>query len=125
MAVRADTPKRNPTARPGVRQMNQDINRLLMELERLMRAVNREVINPQIKELSIDEMRPALCLVANARASYLKAFFELGAGAEGNEPTETQLDELTQLRHQYNELAEAAKALETAIQRGYIDVKAS
>lgn len=105
--------------------MSQDINRLLMELERLMRTVNREVINPQIKQLSIEEMRPVLCLVANARARYLKAFFKLGADAGDREPTETQLAALTQLRLQYTELAEASKALETAIQRGYIDVKSS
>jgi hypothetical protein len=105
--------------------MNQDINRLLMELERLMRAVNREVINPQIKELSIDDMRPALCMVANSRARYLKAFFELGAGTDGQEPTDTQLADLSRLRREYAELSEAAKALETAIQRGYIDVKSS
>ena len=103
--------------------MNQDVNRLLMELERTMRAVNREVINPQIKELSIEDMRPALCMVANARARYLKAFFELGAGTDGHQPTDTQLEELTRLRNEYSELAEASKALETAIQRGYIDVK--
>ena len=105
--------------------MNQDINRLLMELERLMRAVNREVINPQIKELSIEDMRPALCMVANARARYLKAFFELGASTDGDEPTDTQLADLTRLRVEYSELSKAAKALETARQRGYIDVKQS
>ena len=27
--------------------MNQDINRLLMEMERSMRAINRELINPK------------------------------------------------------------------------------
>ncbi|MCW5584546.1 MAG: hypothetical protein KIS75_00305, partial [Chromatiales bacterium] len=59
--------------------MNPDINRLLMELERTMRAVNHEVINPQIQALTIDGLRPVLCLVANARARYLKALFDLGA----------------------------------------------
>jgi hypothetical protein len=70
-------------------------------------------------------MRPALCMVANARARYLKAFFELGAGTDGHEPTDTQLADLARLRREYAELSEAAKALETAIQRGYIDVKSS
>ena len=34
--------------------MSDDSKRLLMELERTMRAVNREVINPAIKEISED-----------------------------------------------------------------------
>lgn len=48
--------------------MTQDINRLLMEMERRMRSINRELINPKIKELTVDDMHPVLCLVAHARA---------------------------------------------------------
>jgi len=105
--------------------MNQDINRLLMELERSMRLINREAINPAIQELTIDGLRPVLCLVANARARYLRALFDLGASAEDGRPTEAQLDELATLRREYSELTEAARALETAIQRGYLDVQPS
>lgn len=105
--------------------MNQDINRLLMELERSMRAINRDVINPAIPNLNIDDLAPVQRLVASARARYLQAFFELGAGAEGSEPTASQFDELRRLRGEFTELAEAAKALETAIQRGYLDVAAT
>lgn len=103
--------------------MNQETNRLLMELERSMRAINREVINPEIQELTIDGLRPVLCLVANARARYLKALFELGAETEDHRPTAGQFEDLARLRHEYDELVVAAKALETAIQRGYLDVK--
>jgi hypothetical protein len=102
--------------------MNQDINRLLMELERNMRSINRELINPKIKELTVDDMRPVLCLVAHARARYLKALFDLGAGVQDGMPTDAQFDELRKLRIEYDELLNGAKALETAIQRGYIDV---
>jgi hypothetical protein len=102
--------------------MNQDINRLLMELERSMRSINRELINPRIKELTVDEMRPVLCLVAHARSRYLKALFDLGAGLEDGHPTDAQFAELRKLRIEYEELMTGAKALETAIQRGYIDV---
>ena len=106
--------------------MNQDTNRLLMELEHAMRAINLEVINPQISELTIDDLRPVLRMVANARVRYLKALFELGAsehGADGR-PSETQLTQLRQLRVEYDELVSGAQALETAIQRGYLDVVA-
>ena len=104
--------------------MNQDINRLLMELERSMRAINHEVINPQITELTIAGLRPVLCMVANARARYLKALFDLGASESGNDerPTEAQFAELRTLREEYDELVSGAQALETAIQRGYLDV---
>jgi hypothetical protein len=102
--------------------MNQHSNRLLMELERSMRSINRELINPKIKELTVDEMRPVLCLVAHARSRYLKALFDLGEGLEGSQPTDGQFAELRKLRIQYEELMTGAKALETAIQRGYIDV---
>jgi hypothetical protein len=104
--------------------MNQDINRLLMELERSIRTINHEVINPQITELTIDGLRPVLCLVANARARYLKALFDLGASEDESKerPTEAQFEDLRQLRLEYDELVSGAKALETAIQRGYLDV---
>ena len=77
--------------------MSQDINRLLMELERDMRSVNREVINPRISELTMGDLRPVLHLVADARARYLKALIDLcrqdgsllerrGFAAPGHEP---------------------------------------
>jgi hypothetical protein len=103
--------------------MSQETNRLLMELERSMRAVNREAINPQIQELTIDDLRPLLSLVAGARARYIKALFDLSAAATDGRPNEQQLTELARLRHEYEELTSGAKALEAAIQRGYLDVQ--
>ena len=106
--------------------MSQDINRMLMEFERSMRSINREVINPEIKELTIDGLRPVIRLIAQARARYLKALFELGDTRQGQQvPDEQQLEELSRLRHAYEEMAQAAQALETAIQRGYLDVRPS
>ncbi len=101
--------------------MNQEINRLLMELEHSMRTINREVINPEFQSLTLEDLRPVLCLVAGARARYLKELFDLGATAPDGRPTASQLETLAQLRREYDELASAAKALETAIQRGYLD----
>ena len=105
--------------------MTQDINRLLMEMERSMRSINRELINPKIKELTVDDMRPVLCLVAHARARYLKALFDIGAEVQDDMPSDSQFAELKKLRIEYDELVNGAKALETAIQRGYIDVESS
>jgi hypothetical protein len=105
--------------------MNQEINRLLMELERTMRDVNRAVLNPEIPELTVDELRPVLHQVAESRARYLRALLELGKhSADGAVPA-GRLEELTRLRREYEELVSGAKALETAIQRGYLDVQSS
>jgi len=105
--------------------MSQEINRMLLELERSMRAINREVINPAIQELTLDRLRPVLNLVANARARYLKALFDLGASAENASPTAAQFEQLAERRREYEELVSGAKALETAIQRGYVDIAPS
>lgn len=104
--------------------MNQDINRLLMALEQNMREINHEIINPQITELTLDDLRPVLCTVANARARYLKALFDLGAKEEQTHarPGEQEFAELRQLRLEFDELMSGAQALEAAIQRGYLDV---
>ena len=101
--------------------MNQEINRLLMELEHSMRTINREAINPEFQPMTLDDLRPVLSLVAGARARYLKELFNLGANAPGGRLSASQLDTLAQLRREYDELVSAAKALETAIQRGYLD----
>jgi hypothetical protein len=103
--------------------MNQDNNRLLLELERSMRAINREAINPRIQALTIDGLRPLLALVAGARARYLGALFDLASTATDGRPDEAELEGLSALRREYEELASGAKALETAIQRGYLDVQ--
>lgn len=50
------------------------------------------MINPDIQELTIDGLRPVLQLVANARARYLKALFNLGT-----EATEAQFAGLAKL----------------------------
>ncbi len=98
---------------------------MLMEFERAMRSINREIINPAIKELNIDSLRPLIELIAQARARYLKALFELGENVSQDGPDAQQLAELSRLRQAYEEMAHAARALETAIQRGYLDVRPS
>ena len=105
--------------------MAKDNNRLLMELERSMRAVNREIMNPMIHELTIDGLRPVLRLVAGARARYLKAFVDLSGQNPDEGLNADQIARLQKLRLEYDELSSAAASLETAIQRGYLDVEPS
>ena len=44
--------------------MPMDNNRLLLEIDKTIREVNREVINPSIPELTLDDLTPVMALVA-------------------------------------------------------------
>lgn len=95
--------------------------RLLLRLEQTRREINREVINPEIKTLSIDNLRPMLEMVAHARAAYVSELFAL-AKATGGKSSPASVEKLSALRQTFNELVDAANALETMISRGYVDV---
>ena len=103
--------------------MTQQTNRLLMEVERTRRNINRDIINPCVRELTVEGLEPVLRLVANARARYIRTLFTLGNNAQERDPTPEEFAELTRLRKEYDELVNAAQAMETAIQRGYLDVE--
>lgn len=97
-------------------------NRLLLELEGLRKDVNRNVINPLIPELGLDNLEPILRLVARARADYIKEFVDLANQMKGAVPSVEQIRELRNRRIIFEELVDAMNALETVIQREYIDV---
>ncbi|MCB1756962.1 MAG: hypothetical protein KDJ38_15675 [Gammaproteobacteria bacterium] len=101
--------------------MNVDNKRLLMELDRQVKRVNRETINPQIEVLTIEQLRPVLEMVARARADYLKTFFEAGANCDGL-PDMERCQALKQKREVFEELIAASHALHIAIENGYLDV---
>jgi hypothetical protein len=100
-----------------------DNNRLLLELERKIRGINREVINPVFPDLGLDDITPVMESVAKSRAAYLNALFKIVEAAKGNIPTAEHIQKLRALRMTYEEMVAAAQALETAIQRDYLDVK--
>ncbi|MCB1875677.1 MAG: hypothetical protein KDH88_06865 [Chromatiales bacterium] len=102
--------------------MPHDNNRLLLEIEKTIRDINRDVINPLIPELGLEDIRPVMGAVARARAAYLKELFDLSEILHDSVPTPEQVKQLRLLRMIYEELVAGAKALETAIQRGYLDV---
>ena len=56
------------------------------------------------------------------RASYLKALFDLATESDSL-PTPAQIETLRDLRESYDELVNASNALETALERGYIDLE--
>ncbi|UTA48706.1 hypothetical protein L1F30_03980 [Simiduia sp. 21SJ11W-1] len=100
-------------------------NRLLMEFERLLREANRAAINPILDELTLEQLKPMAELVARARATYLKHLHDLASQYAGtdNLPTDDEMQALAQLRSRFLDLVEGSKSFETAIQRGYLDVK--
>ncbi|MEM6302074.1 MAG: hypothetical protein AAF680_11995 [Pseudomonadota bacterium] len=99
-------------------------NRLLLELEKLRRDVNRQVMNPPIPALKIADLKPVVTLAAQARLSYIEQLLSIGDGAP-DFPSPDKISELAQRREAYEELRAAVNALETAIERGYLDVSDS
>lgn len=101
-----------------------DVNRLLLQFEKAVREINREEINPRIAELKLNDLNPVVKMVAQARARYLKGLFDLATISEDERPMPEQIKKLKIMRETYEELVEGSKALEIAIERGYLDVSA-
>ncbi|OED41325.1 hypothetical protein AB833_09945 [Chromatiales bacterium (ex Bugula neritina AB1)] len=101
--------------------MDRNSQRLLLTLEQERRNINRETINPVIQELDIDGLRPIVTMVAEVRAAYIKSLMDLAQKRDGL-PSAEEIKSLTLLRKSFNELVDAANAMETAIERGYLDV---
>jgi len=98
--------------------------RLLIELERAMREVNRDTINPLLDELTRGDIVPIMEMVAKARGRYLQELFKLAKlSSEGQELNAECVKDLRFSRLIYSELLEGSKALDTAIERGYLDVE--
>lgn len=102
--------------------MSEHNKRLLLEINKSITDINRNIINPRIDDLTIAELSPLIEMVAKARADYLEALLNLAQSQQGEPATVEQLKRLRHLRLTYEELASGAMALETAIERGYLDV---
>jgi len=103
--------------------MSQDNNRLLLELEKQRRDINRDLINPQIPELSLESLEPVLAMIAQARAAYIKELIDIARITGGQAPSPDQIRQLKACRETFDELVTAMNALETVIQRDYLDVR--
>ncbi|WP_439101794.1 hypothetical protein [Congregibacter sp.] len=95
--------------------------RLLLELEKIRRDVNREIMNPAIPELSVEDIRPVITMASRARLSYLQELIDISKISR-EIPSHEQISMLARRREAYEELRAAVNALETAIDRGYLDV---
>tara|TARA_A100000171_G_C2069030_1_gene113768 strand:- start:54 stop:380 length:327 start_codon:yes stop_codon:yes gene_type:complete len=98
-----------------------DIGRARMQMHDILRDINRETIHDLVPNVSVAELTPYFQLVAKARGMYIKRLIELAHGAKGL-PSDEQVRELNLLRRSYDELIHGAQMIETAIERGYIDV---
>tara|TARA_B110000902_G_scaffold61546_1_gene72680 strand:+ start:3845 stop:4165 length:321 start_codon:yes stop_codon:yes gene_type:complete len=105
--------------------IQRETNRLLLQFEQLLREVNREVINSEIEDLSLDKLRPFIHMVAKCRGAYLKSLFDLSVVHSTTKtlPSEEEMAELKVLRERFLDLADGAKSIEISIQRGYLDLK--
>lgn len=101
--------------------MNSPQSRFLLELDKLRRDVNRQILTPRIDKLNIDQIRPVVTAIAMARADYIETLLNLGEKGQ-HPPSEAEIAELKNKRECYDELVAASQALETIIQRDYIDV---
>lgn len=98
-------------------------NRRLIELERIRKEINREVINPLVPELALADLGPLLTTVAKARGDYVRALLDLAEDCQGEAPSLKSVQALRDKRIIFDELVAATNALETVIQREYMDVK--
>jgi hypothetical protein len=80
------------------------------------------VINPKFEKLTIENLKPVINLAARARADYLKELFDLSNEFTGTLPPSDRVEKLRDHRIRYEELVSASQALETAIERKYLDV---
>ncbi|KAA0876524.1 hypothetical protein [Nitrincola tapanii] len=98
-------------------------NRLLLELEKYRREINRSIINPAIPELSLEDLKPLLSMVAHTRAAYIRELLDIARISPDQVPSPDQIKQLRACRETFDELVAAVNALETVIQRDYLDVK--
>ncbi len=102
--------------------MPNDNRRLLLEINNAVAEVNRRTINPVLQQLNLEQLKPMIEMVAQSRADYLQCFFGLTNQEKKDASDQSHIKRLAGLRLRYEELLKAMQALETAIEREYIDV---
>jgi hypothetical protein len=92
--------------------------RFLVELEQEIRNANRATINPVIPPVTKEKIIPLARSVAQLRARYLEAAFQMAERSQG----EADVKSLRRYREIYEEARHAFEELQHAIERGYVDV---
>jgi hypothetical protein len=102
-----------------------DHSRLLLGIEEQIKKINKEVIDPMIPKLKMDDLLPVIRLVASIRGAYLKELFDISAVEGDAVPSHDQIKRLRDMRVAYEEFQGGVQAMQTAIERGYLDVEES
>ena len=98
-------------------------NRLLLELDKFRRELNRETISPLFENINVETFAPIAKTCAKARADYVNCLIGITSNEKEGVPDQKQIDQLRQFRIAYEELVSAANAMETVIERGYVDAE--
>lgn len=100
-----------------------ELHLLLPGFSRTIRELNQQIISPKIHSLTVDDLTPVMAMVARARAAYIAELFDMAKAVANDLPDQAQVQHLKQMRETYEELLHCSGELETAIERGYIDVR--
>ena len=100
----------------------QSNKRLLLELDKHRRDINKETINSSVDDLNLDKLMPVVDMVAKSRAAYISELMKLSNGGPDSSPSLKEMDQLREKRSEFEELVAATNALEVAIERGYVDI---
>lgn len=101
--------------------MSRDNSRLLLKLEEQRRQINREALNPSLGTVDIESLLPIVKTCATARSNYISCLMSIANKNQGASVDKKQIDQLKQFRVVYEELIRAANAMETVIDRGYVN----
>lgn len=98
--------------------------RFNIKLEEAIRSVNLEVIGPMLPEISVESVLPLTVMAAKMRGRYLREAFALRESMEDDGfPSAEEINRLREYRLAYEEAQAVTRALEHAIERGYVPVK--
>jgi hypothetical protein len=95
----------------------------LANVEKLVRAANREIIHRHIPVFTADDVTRLAVAVAELRARYLTAARRLIEHERGVVPDNADMVQLAKAREMFDEAVHAFEALRRAIERGYVEIK--
>jgi len=105
--------------------MNDELRnrRFTIQLEESIRAANQEVIGPMLPKMTAESVLPIAVMAAKMRGRYLAEAFKLrdGLGKDGM-PSDQEIEKLKSFRLAYEEAQAVTRALEHAIERGYVPI---
>ena len=96
---------------------------LLQEIEREIRAINREIIHRDIPRIERRHITELARVVAEHRARYLQAGMRLSQAAVGSPEEQELIRILPSLRREFETARDVFAALERAIDQAYVDVE--